>query len=1094
MPILSLVMVLLSQTPVLVESFTGSQFPPSDWDTTFTDTTIDWFRYTYSSANPDSFHARVRVYDASNWLRQGTSTLMTPPLNLYSFPGPETLSFWFRFSQATNNLGPADTLYIEISNNGTTWDSLFKIHQSNQTNTWTKPAISLLNYDSYQNARIRFRYEDRPNDSLYYQNCNFWLDSVKIISYLVDTTPPIIVSTYPDSADTGIGIGSNITIYFSEPLDTLYIIPPAFSVMGDSSGSHSFSLLYDSINRYVQLNPALNFSYGETVYVTVYDTIRDLFGNRLDGNKDGIPGGDYTFYFLTASSPDTIPPAPVDDLTIIQIGSFDVKLCWTAPGDDDNSGRASYYDIRYAQFQITEANFYSSTQCYGEPPPSNAGATDSFVVTGLQPGTQYYFALKTADEDSNWSSLSNVPSCTTQTPLETLLVINEFLPDPKTYDHNNNGNYNDLDEEFIEVFNRKNQSISLQGYKIRDFNGMNTLTIPQNFSIPATGYLLLYASGEGYIISSDGDTLQAGNWSGIWPDLNQTGDTVSLYDNYERLIDKKGYSGSDVIPDFSIARLPNGAETWINNAFPTPGAFNGSEYLWPIAVAFKDLDSNFIPDLEDSIVTITGVVTAPPGVFSTKEAYIQDNTGGVCLYLSGGFSIPLGYGDSIIATGKVDQYRGKNELTNFSYEIKKHNCPLPEPKDIDGSIANTEDYEGSLVRIRVLRMDGFLLAAGDYIAWDLDNTPFKIYINASTNIPGHFAPIDTFTLIAIKSQYTTASPPNSGYELLPRDTADFSHLFIFPPAKTIATCQTPGPDGVSSRYLDSLVVVEGILTGPNYLFSAGNSSFYIQDSTGGINIYNTTGDNIFNKYIDSLGARLKIFGRVSEYNGLTEISDGYGWFLGRDSLIRPKFLESNRLLTEGMEGLLINLKGVVKTLPYKTGDGYNFQILNGEGGITVRFTTKSGINPSSIEKDVERIFTGIVGQYDPEFPYTTGYQLLLRFPEDIATPTVDSASLMPKLEILGPKTFLPQSGEQAHIKINSPFDYQLTLDVYDMKGRKIKRLYEGAGGPYEITWNGKDEDSRPCKIGIYLLNLKATNPQGRSEFIRRLIVIGTEFK
>ncbi len=1094
MQILSLIIALVAQTPLLVESFTGSQFPPSGWDTTFTDTTIDWYRHTYGTANPDSFHARVRVYDAANWLREGTSTLTTPNLNLHSFSGPETLSFWYRFSQSSNNLGPDDTLFIEISNNGIDWSSLFKINQSNQTNVWTVPKISLFDYDSYQNARIRFRYEDRQNNQMGSTNCNFWLDSVKIISYLVDTIPPVIINTYPDSADTGIGISSNILIYFNESLDTLYIISEAFNVTGDSSGSHSFSIFYDSVNRLVQLNPDSNFYYAETIFVTVYDTIRDQFGNKLDGDNDGIPGGNYIFYFITASSPDTIPPAPVNNLTIIQTGADNVKLRWTAPGDDGNSGRASYYDIRYALFQITEGNFYSATECFGEPPPSNAGAPDSFLITGLQPGTLYYFALKTADEDSNWSGISNVPSCTTQTPLETLLVINEFLPDPKSFDHNNNGNYNDLDEEFLEVFNKKNQSINLQGYKIKDFNGVNTLTIPPGFSIPATGYLLLYASGEGYIISSDGDTLQNGNWLGNWPDLNQTGDTISLYDNHDRLIDKKGYGSNDVISDFSIARLPNGSETWINNAFPTPGAFNGSEYVWPIGVAFKDLDSNYIPDLLDSIVTITGVVTAPPGIFSSREAYIQDNTGGVCLYLSGGFPTPLEYGDSIIATGRVDQYRGKNELTNFSYELKKQNCTLPEPKEIDGNIANTEDFEGSLVRIKVLYIEGFLLEATSYTAWDMNNTSFKIYINASTNIPGHLAPLDTFTLTAIKSQYTTNSPPNDGYELLPRDTSDFSHLFIPPPPKTIATCQTPGPDGVSSMYLDSLVVVEGILTGPNYVFSSGSPSFYIQDSTGGINVYNVTGDATFNKYIDSLGARLRIIGRISEYNGLTEIANGYGWFLGMGSVPEPKFLEPNRFLSEGMEGNLIELKGVIMTSPYKTGDGYNFEVLNGEYGITVRFTTNSGINPLTIAKGEERIFTGIVGQYDPESPYTTGYQLLLRFPTDIASPTGDSASLTPKLEILGPKTFLPQIGEQAHLKINSPLDYHLTLDIYDMHGRKIRKLYDGSGGPREIFWNGRNEDSRPCKIGIYLLNLKATSPQGKSEFIRKLIVIGTEFK
>jgi chitodextrinase len=55
-------------------------------------------------------------------------------------------------------------------------------------------------------------------------------------------------------------------------------------------------------------------------------------------------------------------------------------------------------------------------QASGEPPPKAAGTAESFVVTGLAPGTRYYFAVKTADEKPNWSALSNVAVATTATP------------------------------------------------------------------------------------------------------------------------------------------------------------------------------------------------------------------------------------------------------------------------------------------------------------------------------------------------------------------------------------------------------------------------------------------------------------------------------------------------------------------------------------------------------------------------------------------------------------------------------------------------------------------------------------------------------
>jgi DNA/RNA endonuclease YhcR with UshA esterase domain len=972
-------LIIFNQTELLVESFTGNQFPPAGWDTLRSDTVMgNWFRYKYTGQYaPDSFHARVQVYNAQNWQRSGWSILKTVNLDLLSVPVPESLFFWYRFSAYSGNLGPDDTMYIDITNNDITWYNLLKIGESDEDTAWRVLRIDLSPYDTFTNARIRFRYEDRPNDSLAEWNRNFWLDSVKVISCFVDTIPPTVINTTPAQGDTGIDISSSVIIYFSEPIDPFTIIPDAFNVQGKLSGIHPGALSYDSINCSVLFNPDLDFSYAETVYVTVFDTIMDLSGNKLDGDNNGIPGGDYQFCFYTASS-------------------------------------------------------------------------------------------------------------------QLHLVINELLVDPESFDHNNNGNYGDADEEFIEVFNKEVYSVDLQDFQILDYVGANTLTIMPGFVIPAYGYLLLYASGEAYIISGDLDTLTSGNWHGTWPNLDQNGDTIILLDNSAREVDRKSYLNTDVIRDYSIARMPNGTHTWVNNALPTPGRSNGDIYVWPIAQAFRDLDSNYIPDLMDSVVTITGVVTAPPGIFSNDEAYIQDNTAGVNLY--GSFPVTLDYGDSVIATGTVYQYNGKNELTQFTCSLIQHSATLPDPIEIDGVTMGTEQYEGSLVKIKVSYIDAFIFN-GDtkYRAWDILNTFFDVWIDKETNIPGSIAPLDTFTLIAIKSQYDRDSIPDEGYELLPRDTSDFSHLTIIPEVKSIKEIQEPGLDGVSSKYVDSLVVVEGVVTGPNYVFSSSNPSFYVQDQTGGINVYNTDGDDAYMTYIDSLGARIRVLGTVTEYNGLTEIANGYGWFKGMDTVPLPKELQSNKFVTEDMEGMLIKLRGVIKTIPYKTGDGYNFDILNGNVGIAIRFTTGSGINPATIKRNEERVFTSIVGQYDPEAPYTTGYQVLLRFPQDIATPDYDTASSVPLIKISGPKTFIPEIGELAEIKINSPIDHQLYLSVYDMNYRSVKELYSGAGGPQVIYWGGKNNNSRPCKLGIYLLNLKAVTPDGESIYKRILIVLGTRF-
>jgi hypothetical protein len=101
-------------------------------------------------------------------------------------------------------------------------------------------------------------------------------------------------------------------------------------------------------------------------------------------------------------------PAAVIDLAIRNPTTNSVTLSWTAPGDDVSSGTAAQYDIRYATSPITDENWPDASQAMNEPSPQPAGSAETFVVADLSPDTDYYFALMTADEASNWSALSNV--------------------------------------------------------------------------------------------------------------------------------------------------------------------------------------------------------------------------------------------------------------------------------------------------------------------------------------------------------------------------------------------------------------------------------------------------------------------------------------------------------------------------------------------------------------------------------------------------------------------------------------------------------------------------------------------------------------
>ncbi|MDP3723357.1 MAG: putative Ig domain-containing protein [Candidatus Omnitrophota bacterium] len=112
---------------------------------------------------------------------------------------------------------------------------------------------------------------------------------------------------------------------------------------------------------------------------------------------------------------DVIPPSPVNNLAAESLGLDRMELTWTATGDDDFTGTATKYDIRYATAPMaTDDEFQRATTVSDAPTPKPSGSWEKVVVTGLVPGTTYYTAMKVLDNMGNVSSLSNPASATTR--------------------------------------------------------------------------------------------------------------------------------------------------------------------------------------------------------------------------------------------------------------------------------------------------------------------------------------------------------------------------------------------------------------------------------------------------------------------------------------------------------------------------------------------------------------------------------------------------------------------------------------------------------------------------------------------------------
>ena len=231
------------------------------------------------------------------------------------------------------------------------------------------------------------------------------LSNIVNSALLEDTTPPaqisdlsaldtedIIILNWTAVGDNGLeGQAASYEIRFSEDeiteenwngADLLPNPPqPAFS------GTSETYVAYD-------LTPGINY------YFTIKAIDENFNYSEISNNAQA------EIHF------DDIPPAAITNLVTLDefnIFSYRIKLQWNAPGNDENEGTASYYDIRYSTFPISENTWNNASQFSNPPDPESAGTLQTCEITGLTGGMIYYFAIKTYDDNDNESEISNSP-------------------------------------------------------------------------------------------------------------------------------------------------------------------------------------------------------------------------------------------------------------------------------------------------------------------------------------------------------------------------------------------------------------------------------------------------------------------------------------------------------------------------------------------------------------------------------------------------------------------------------------------------------------------------------------------------------------
>jgi hypothetical protein len=187
---------------------------------------------------------------------------------------------------------------------------------------------------------------------------------------------------------------------------------------------------------------------------------------------------------------------------------------------------------------------------------------------------------------------------------------------------------------------------------------------------------------------------------------------------------------------------------------------------------------NWAPTDTTNLYTVQGTVTTVVNLTTTgnSEFFIQDGTGGIAVFVSGGSYVP-DQGTVVQVTGPLGQFDGLLEL-NLVASNPDHSVtaigggPLPAPQIFNfSSSANIpfmEATEGSLVVVSnvYLGSTNSSFVSGNVTLTNLSGQTFTLFVHAnSTDIIGQSIPPFATSIIGVLSQFKSTAPYTSGYEL-----------------------------------------------------------------------------------------------------------------------------------------------------------------------------------------------------------------------------------------------------------------------------------------------------------------------------------------
>ncbi len=171
-----------------------------------------------------------------------------------------------------------------------------------------------------------------------------------------------------------------------------------------------------------------------------------------------------------------------------------------------------------------------------------------------------------------------------------------------------------------------------------------------------------------------------------------------------------------------------------------------------------------VPDRLGDSVIVAGIVTSLNFSTSGYLATIQDASAGIHLWDYGNSTSNYNIGDRVQVSGEVAQYKGLVTLADLQANPEMYESKLIKVN----AIMSTSDWPAEGKNANLKMTDGYL------------ETTFRV--DKETDIDGQAEPVWPANVIAVGGQYTSATPPLDGYQVLPRMYNDIEPDVAAPPS------------------------------------------------------------------------------------------------------------------------------------------------------------------------------------------------------------------------------------------------------------------------------------------------------------------------